>query len=347
MSSKPIVLVTGGTGFVGSHVIDQLLREGYHVRAPARIGKTSNFNIMFPDAGPKLKVFEVADLATGDFSEALRGVAVLVHVAAPGHSAAAPHTILSITIDGTLNIVNQAIGAGVKKIVATGSFVALFGPDFARAFSSEPLSEKDWNTITAEQVNDGTHPMIAYIAGKTVAERKLWELSEQHKDIDFTTIVPPAIFGPLLKTFPRPSSRSGLSTLDFVYRLVTGEAGPNTWPNVQIGNVVHIFDVVRAHVLAVAAPPLSDGRKKRLVIGPGIYTWQEGADLIKRERPELISRLPRSDLTPIPTTCAPLDTSLAEEVLGIKAWLPWEKAFLEAMDSALEVWEKGEANIKA
>ncbi|KDQ19276.1 hypothetical protein BOTBODRAFT_153142 [Botryobasidium botryosum FD-172 SS1] len=343
MSPKPVILVTGGTGFLGSHIIDQLLSEGYTVRALVRVGRVSALTSMFPTAGSKLEVFEIADLATGDCTEALKGVGALVHVASISFTNGDPLAIFKGNVDCTLNIVKQAIGAGVKKLIATSSYIALFGPDFAPAFSSTPLTEKDWNSITADAVNDSTPPLIAYIAAKTVAERKFWELSEQHEDIDFTTIVPPGILGPLLKTFPRPSSRAGMSRVNIAYKLITGEAAPNTWPVDPVGNAVHVLDAARAHVLAVAAPPLTDGRKKRLIVASGVHTWQEAAELIRRERPELSSRLPKSELTPTPTTCAPLDTSLTEEVVGVKTWLPWEKAFLDSIDSALELWENGES----
>jgi len=210
-----------------------------------------------------------------------------------------------------------------------------------------------------DQINDSTPPIMAYVAGKTVGEKKFWELSEQHKDVDFTSskpssscfqdypaneafkVVPPGIYGPLLKTFPRPDNRFGLGTVDSAYRLITGETEPNTWPDNPVGNVVHVADVAKAHVLALTAPPLKDGRKKRLIVAAGVLHWKEAADLLRKERPELISRLPRPDLTPNPQSFAPLDTSLTEEVLGIKTWLSSEQAFLESIDSALE-WEKGE-----
>ncbi|KDQ13490.1 hypothetical protein BOTBODRAFT_33505 [Botryobasidium botryosum FD-172 SS1] len=342
MSSKPTVFVTGGTGFVGAHIIDQLLKENYVVRAAARPGKVAKLAGMFPDAGSRLQVFEVTDLSDGDFTEGLKGVGALIHVAAATYVGNDPPAqILKSNVDGTLNVVHQAITAGVKKLIITSSYITLFGPDFAPAFSPVPLTEKDWNTITADQVNDSTGAMAAYIAAKTVAERKFWELSEQHKDIDFTSIVPPGVYGPLLKTFPRPDTRTGLGTVDFAYTLITGEAEPNTWPDNPVGNVVHVADLAKAHVLAVAAPPLKDGRKKRLIAAGGTFTWQQAVDLLKKERPEVSSRLPRADLTPTPQTSAPLDTSLTEEVLGIKEWRSWEEAFLGSIDSALE-WEKGQ-----
>jgi len=66
------------------------LKEGYIVRATVRPGKVSKLTSIFPDAGSKLEIFEIADLADGDFTEALKGVGVLVHVAAATNASGEP-----------------------------------------------------------------------------------------------------------------------------------------------------------------------------------------------------------------------------------------------------------------
>ncbi|KAE9401223.1 hypothetical protein BT96DRAFT_818148, partial [Gymnopus androsaceus JB14] len=70
--------VTGGTGFVGSHIITQLLAKGYRVRAAAR--SASKLQGIFPDA-PALEVVEMPTLLS-DYSENLKDVDAVIHVAA-------------------------------------------------------------------------------------------------------------------------------------------------------------------------------------------------------------------------------------------------------------------------
>lgn len=125
--------------------------------------------------------------------------------------------------------------------------------------------------------------------------------------------------------------------LALIRDLLTG--GSDAWPSSPISESVSITDCARAHVLALSKGPLADGRRKRLLVANGRFTWPEAAQLLRTERPELSARLPRADLPPPPQTLAVLDTSLAEEVLGIKTWIPWQQAILEAADSVI-AWER-------
>ncbi|KAE9390400.1 hypothetical protein BT96DRAFT_1002307 [Gymnopus androsaceus JB14] len=74
-----LVSVTGGAGFVGSHIIALLLEKGYRVRAATR--SASKLRGIFPDV-PALEVAEMPTLVS-DYSESLKGIDAIVHVAAP------------------------------------------------------------------------------------------------------------------------------------------------------------------------------------------------------------------------------------------------------------------------
>jgi len=179
-----------------------------------------------------------------------------------------------------------------------------------------------------------------YMSGKTIAERKLWELAEKHRDVDLTTIVPPVIYGGLVPNWPRPAEASGLSTIEFGYQLIKGgPEGPNTYPDVPISNAVNVKDVAKAHILALDIAPLKDGRKKRFLISNGQFTWAEAIELVKKERPELISRLPKDDAKVTVQNLSGMDTSFAAEVLGLKKYIPWQDTFLETLDTSV-AWEK-------
>ncbi|KAK7441981.1 hypothetical protein VKT23_016259 [Stygiomarasmius scandens] len=127
MSAKPTVLVTGGTGFLGSHIISQLLaQDTYTIRAVAR--SANKLRAIFPDAGEdKLQVVEIPTL-TSDFSDALKGVKAVVHSASPVYlKGESGQEIFEVrAYQGTIHIVEQAIAAGVKKIVTTGTVASLY-----------------------------------------------------------------------------------------------------------------------------------------------------------------------------------------------------------------------------
>ena len=157
------------------------------------------------------------------------------------------------------------------------------------------------------------------------------------EDLLCPVVIPPTIFGPLAPNYPLPKDRGGLSTIEFVYELITG---PNTYPHVPLGHMIDVRDVAKAHIMSLSVPPLKN-RDKRFLIASRVFTWKETAELFGRERPEIASRLPGEGEVPPVQNNAPYDTSLTEEVLGFKAdmYIPWEKTMLDSIDEALR-WER-------
>ena len=141
----------------------------------------------------------------------------------------------------------------------------------------------------------------------------------------------------MVPNYPRPATVHGLASLSFIHEFLT--CGPSAWPNVPISETIHISDCAKAHVLALDKGPLPAGQHKRLLVSCGLFTWPMAADLLRKERPELAVRLPGVDVTPPLQTVAPMDTSLAEEVLGIDSWIPWERAVLDGVDEVVS-WMK-------
>ncbi|KAJ3735362.1 hypothetical protein DFJ43DRAFT_44491 [Lentinula guzmanii] len=324
------VLVTGGTGFLGAHIVSQLLEKGYTVRATARLA--SKLQSIFPKAtAEQLQIVEVPTL-TSDHSAALKGVDALIHSASPifGEGVSGQE-LYSGAYEGAVTLVKQAIAAGVKKIIVTGTFASLFDADFQAAFGTRVLTEKDFGSITPASIDLNNDGMRVYQESKTLADKAIWELAHSHPDVDFTVLLPPSIFGPQLS--PLTSSISSLSTNSFIKMLFAPE-----YPPIPVGHLIDVRDAARAHVLALTTPPVS-GRDKRFIISNGTFRWKDVAALIRSKKPELAARLPKETSVPGPQTSAPLDTTFAKEVLGLKNYISQEETLLAGVDVVLE-WEK-------
>ena len=72
--------MTGATGFIGSHIVSQLLAKNIKVRAVVR--SATKVKTIFPDAGSQLEIVELPSLLE-DHTEALKGVSAVIHTAFP------------------------------------------------------------------------------------------------------------------------------------------------------------------------------------------------------------------------------------------------------------------------
>src|SRR6187401_377544 len=128
-----VVLVTGGSGFVGSHVILQLLSAGHVVRTTVRsLTREDSVRAMLReagvDAGARLSFF-AADLTRDDgWAEAVAGCDFVIHVASP-IPPVAPKTEDELIVparDGVLRVLKAARDAKVKRVVFTSTCGAIY-----------------------------------------------------------------------------------------------------------------------------------------------------------------------------------------------------------------------------
>jgi dihydroflavonol-4-reductase len=128
---KDIVLVTGGSGFIGSYCIIELLKQGYIVRATVRnlniepfVRKSLERGNVTAELG-KLLTFYAADLCSDDgWKEVINGVKFILHVASPNPFQAAEdeNELIVPARDGTLRILRAARDSHtVKRVVLTSS----------------------------------------------------------------------------------------------------------------------------------------------------------------------------------------------------------------------------------
>jgi nucleoside-diphosphate-sugar epimerase len=127
-----LVLVTGGSGFIGAHCIIQLLNAGYMVRTTVRnLAREEEVRSMIRqggvEPGERLEFF-AADLTTdAGWPEAVAGCAYVLHVASPFPPAAPKNEdeLIVPAREGALRVLRAARDAGVKRVVLTSSYAAI------------------------------------------------------------------------------------------------------------------------------------------------------------------------------------------------------------------------------
>ncbi|KJA25510.1 hypothetical protein HYPSUDRAFT_85257 [Hypholoma sublateritium FD-334 SS-4] len=323
-------IVTGASGFLGSHIVSQLLDQGYRVRAAARGKKVEVLKILY-SAHPSVEVVEIADLVAGHFGGALKEVHAVIHTATTMPGRGDTETVLKVAIEGSLNLLRQAEKAGVKHVVVTGSFAAVAGDPTAQGTS---FRAEHWNPITKEDASNS--PIQAYQAAKKFSELAVWEWAEAHPHVDVTTIIPPYLYGPFANLFQpiAPGDWTLFSTNIYISNLLspTGKF-PMAPPYADVR------DTARAHIEAFKAPPNIKGRKRILIASPHVVVYKDLLDTIKKARPELSERLIQTPVPDFPISSLDLDYARIEEVLGIKRsdFHTLEQTYLDAIDAVLNV----------
>jgi dihydroflavonol-4-reductase len=171
--SQISVLVTGGSGFVASHLILQLLAAGYSVRTTIRsLEKETELRKTLRKAGAdaldRLSFF-VADLTKDEgWAQAVKSCTYVHHVASPFPPGIpkSENELIEPARGGTLRVLLAARDSGVKRVVMTSSFAAI---GYGHAAQREAFTEKDWSVL------DGKIPVPPYHKSKTVAEKAAWD----------------------------------------------------------------------------------------------------------------------------------------------------------------------------
>jgi dihydroflavonol-4-reductase len=168
-----IVLVTGGSGFVGVHTILQLLAAGHEVRTTVRHPERNKDVLAMLREGGALSAdrlsFFTADLTQdAGWGEATAGCDYVLHVASP-LSSSVPRDENELIIparDGTLRVLRASREAGVKRVVITSSTAAVA---YGHKPQSQPFDESNWTNL------DGGAEVQPYVKSKTLAERAAWD----------------------------------------------------------------------------------------------------------------------------------------------------------------------------
>ena len=240
--SEELVLVTGGSGFIGAHCILQLLQAGYRVRTTVRsLKREPDVRAMLQLAGcarTDALSFAEADLtADPGWAEAVQGCTYALHVASPFPLGTPKHEdeLIVPAREGTLRVLCAARNAGLKRVVLTSSFAAI---GYGHEAQDAPFDESTCTDLSSSRVT-------AYAKSKTLAERSAWDfIAREGGALELSVINPVAVFGPVL-------GPDYATSVVIVQRLMDG-AVP-ACPRFSFG-VVDVRDVADLHIRAMTHP---------------------------------------------------------------------------------------------
>jgi nucleoside-diphosphate-sugar epimerase len=273
---RGVVLVTGGSGYIGGWCIIALLQQGYAVRTTirnlARADEVRASLSTVVDPGNRLS-FHAADLTKDEgWDEAAQGAEYVLHVASP-LGVPEPKDADDLIVparEGALRAIRAAIKAGVKRVVMTSSVAAT------------SRGQREGDAVADETVwTDGNDVAAgAYARSKTLAERAAWDLIAREGGATTLAVVNPAlVLGPV---FGADYSDS----VQVVERLLSGRV-----PGLpRLGfNIVDVRDVADLHLRAMTAPQAAGQR----FIAAGDYAWMaEIAAMLRARFPERAAKIP-------------------------------------------------------
>jgi nucleoside-diphosphate-sugar epimerase len=276
------VLVTGGSGFIGTHCIAQLLGAGHQVRTTVRSAKRepevrAALSGMGTEPGDRL-AFAITDLeADAGWRDAIAGCEYVLHVASPFPSSLPQHEdeLIVPAREGTLRVLRASRESGVKRVVLTSSFAAI---GYGHPEQQRPFDETSWTNVEGADVRP-------YVKSKTIAERAAWDfIANEGGMLELSVVNPVGVLGPV---FGPDYSTSIL----FVQRLLSG-AIPGC-PRVYFG-VVDVRDVADLHLRAMTHP---DAKGERfLAVAGDFMSLLEVAKVLKAKLGAAAKKVPTLQL---------------------------------------------------
>lgn len=298
------ILITGGAGLVGSHIADLLVKEG-----ASEIIILDNFtrgrvdNLAWSQENGHLVIVE-GDIRNRELlADVMQGVDVVFHQAAIRITQCAeePRLALEVLADGTFNVLEAAVQAGVKKVVAASS-ASIYGmaEEFPTAESHHPYNNRTF-----------------YGAAKTFNEGLLRSFYDMY-GLDYVALRYFNVYGPRMDIY-------GVYTevlIRWMERITAGQPPLIFGNGLQTMDFVYIEDIARANILAAQADVTDE-----------VFNVASGVETSLNDLAYSLAKVMGSDLQPEygperkvnPVQRRLADVSKAKKLLGFEAQVSLEE----------------------
>ncbi|KAI3550021.1 aldehyde reductase [Colletotrichum abscissum] len=274
-----LVVISGVSGFIGSHVADQAISAGYRVRGTTRdVSKSQWLEDYFQTkyGSHMFHLASVPDMEAPDaFNEAVQGAVGFIHVANDMQGSRDPAVAIPRAVNGALNAAKASSEADLKRFVFTSSSFAVTQPKPGKVFT---LTAESFNEEAVERIKQpGADGETVYSASKVEAERALSRWAKENKSsLIINTVQPNANIGPLINAEKQgyPTSARWVKKLwDQDY-----DSLRNTPPQ----HFVNVQDDARLHVIGLVHPQV---RGERLFAIAGPVNLQDIIEILRESYP--------------------------------------------------------------
>ncbi|KAJ5698938.1 NAD(P)-binding protein [Penicillium macrosclerotiorum] len=328
--SKPLVFITGATGFIGSQVVASTLKAGYRVRLSIRKPEQeATIRNRYPEHSNDIEISVIPDLSDRQvFGQALKDVNYIFHLASPmpGQGVDVRRDYVDPAINMTTALLYAALDAKeVKKVIITSSLLSLAPVDAILSRNGnvkENTNEIIPVDLSASFPEGFTGEALRYAASKILAHQATRDfLKENSPHYSVATFHPTFVLGDSLIQ-EKPEDIDGMNGLFWISLMSDQPKIANSW--------VHVRDVADAHVKALETESASG--TEFILARP--VSWNNVALFVQKTYPALESKLQ----PPIEGEWV-VETTAADNILKMN-WRSEETIVRDVVDQQLSLRAK-------
>ncbi|OPB44796.1 hypothetical protein A0O28_0089340 [Trichoderma guizhouense] len=324
--SESLVFITGATGYIGTHLVGDVLKAGHRVRVAVRSQEKSQLiKELYPSAADKIEYAVVPDMSQpGAYQDALKGVSYVFHLAGAmvDKGVELERDFVDPAVNGTLSILESAKKEpSIRKVAIVSSFLSLMpmdgvmrNPFHIKANTGEKFAV-DYKMAFPEGLPG---QLLKYQTGKIVAHQAYRDwIKKENPKFTVVSVHPSQVFGSSLVQ----KSSSELSGVNFLMWMTLQSDAPLT-PYLMVD--VRDVSLALARIIDADVPSGTE-----LPITGPLYTWKQYASFIKSKYPSLaIKFAPQEEPT------MTMDRDVTDKYLKVD-WTPPEETITAFVDQQI------------